>query len=142
MKHIEVATPVFALLVLSRLSQYLYHIMSTMDTRKSNLIPHLEEQPLEEILGSKCPKNREVFRYFYFLRYVQNKPVREAMKIAVRAAWVFWLKGGLKIKSEGNAIKDLDGLFQSFKVASHIIIKSFNQSPHKAIIKLLISHST
>ena len=92
--------------------------MSGMETQKSSLIPHIEEQPLEEILGSKCPTNREVFRHFYHLRHVQNRPVRDAMRTAVQSASVFWLKGGVEIKSEGNAIKDLEGLFQSFKVGS------------------------
>ena len=49
----KVATPLFGLPELSKMSLYLYHIMSTMDTQKSTLIPHIEVQPLKGNIGSK-----------------------------------------------------------------------------------------
>ena len=37
-----------------------------METRKATIIPFLDLQPLEQLLGARCPTKGEVFRFFFF----------------------------------------------------------------------------
>ena len=58
-----------------------------METRKATIIPFLDLQPLEQLLGARCPTKGEVFRFFFFfLRYTRSLSVDDALKGAVDAA--------------------------------------------------------
>ena len=87
-----------------------------METRDKTVIPFLGSQPLESILGAKCPTKEDVFRHFYFLRYEKNLSVAEAKKKAVLAAKVFWVEAGIATKKDVCAVRDLDKLFNEYKV--------------------------
>ena len=87
-----------------------------MGTRSETLIPFLNEQPLENITGAKCPTNGQVFCHFWYLRNIQKKGVPEAMQEAVTAAKVPWHEAGVVTKVDRWAIDDLKKLFEKFKV--------------------------
>ena len=87
-----------------------------METRKSTLIPFLEEQPLEQILGAQCPTKGEVFRHFFFLRYTRNASVDDALQGAVDAARQFWTAAGITPKHDKYAKDDLNKIFNAYKV--------------------------
>ena len=55
-----------------------------METRKATIIPFLDLQPLEQLLGARCPTKGEVL--FFFLRYTRSLSVDDALKGAVDAA--------------------------------------------------------
>ena len=94
-------------------------LLPNMETRKLTEIPILEEQPLSEILGAKCPTKGEVFKYFYFLRHCENKSVAEASKMAIDAAKVFWTQAGIVPKRDECAAKDLAKISAGYKVETN-----------------------
>ena len=65
-----------------------------MATRKSKLIPLIDEPSLEKIDGSKCPTSSHVFRHYWFLRFEKKKSVPTAKKEAVQAAKSPWVEAG------------------------------------------------
>ena len=81
-----------------------------METRNSTLIPFLEEQPLEQILGARCPTKGEVFRHFFFLRYIRKVSVNEALQAAVDAARQFRTAAGITPKLDRYAKDDQQNL--------------------------------
>ena len=87
-----------------------------METRNSTEIPHIKQQPLPQLLGARCPTKGDVFRHFYYLRYVENQPVLQAQQNAVKAATSFWTSAGITPKKEEYAVNDLAKLFIEFKV--------------------------
>ena len=87
-----------------------------MATRKETLIPHIKEQPLDEILGAKCPTRGDVFRHFFFLRKTKNLSIAEAQKTAVNAAKRFWSEAGVSTKLEMFAIRDLISIWNDYQV--------------------------
>ena len=90
-----------------------------MATRKETEIPHIGEQPLEEILGAKSPSRGEVFRHFWYLRFIKKLPTPEAQKIAVNAAKRFWTEAGVVTKKEDYAVKELSKIWNDYRVDYH-----------------------
>ena len=91
-----------------------------METRKETEIPYLGEQPLEQILGARCPTKSDVFRHFFYLRYTKNLSVSDAQQAAVAAARKFWSQAGIATKDDRYAIDDLAKIFDKFKVDYHL----------------------
>ena len=104
----------------------LFHLLPNMETRKITAIPILEEQPLTEILGAKCPTKGEVFKYFYYLRHCKSKSIAEATKTATKAAKVFWTQAGIVTKKDRFAAKDLQKICEEYKVETNSIRKALH----------------
>ena len=105
-----------------------------MATRKGTEIPHIEEQPLEEILGAKSPTKGDVFRHFWYLRFVKKLSTAEAQKNAVNAAKRFWTEAGVVIKSEVCAIKELAKMWNDYRVNDHDLC--FHLEIHRICLQL------
>ena len=87
-----------------------------METRNITEIPHIHQQPLQQILGARFPTKGEVFRHLYYLRCIQNQPLHVAQQNAVEAARIFWLQAGITTKTNLYAVTDLEKLWNEFKV--------------------------
>ena len=91
-----------------------------METRKETEIPYLGEQPLEQILGARCPTKSDVFRHFFYLRYTMNLSVSDAQQSAVDAARKFWSQAGIVTKLNQYAKDDLAKIFEKYKVSYNL----------------------
>ena len=87
-----------------------------METRNLTEIPHINQQPLQQILGARFPTIGEVFRHLYYLRCVQNQQLHVAQQNAVEAAKVYWMQAGVSTKKNEYAVTDLDNIWKEFKV--------------------------
>merc|ERR1711954_503754 len=85
-------------------------LLTAMEMKNSTLIPFLEKQPHEQILGARCPTKGEVFRPFFFLRYIRKVSVNEALQAAVDAARQFWTAAGITPKLDRYAKDDQQNL--------------------------------
>ena len=49
-----------------------------MGIKEATKIPFLDEQPLEDLRGSKIPLKMDVFHFFFFLHLVNGLPLKDA----------------------------------------------------------------
>jgi hypothetical protein len=86
-------------------------------TRKRTEIP-LIDQPLDQLLGAKLPKNLSVLRHFFYQKRVLKKNDIAAAKDTVSAVLPFWEKAGIKTKSLRCCKDDVLKLHDKYKVSS------------------------
>ena len=87
-----------------------------METRNICVIPFLNLEPLKEICGNKCPTKMDVFRFFFFLHYVEGETLASATKTVVETSKEFWSAAGIVTKKDEYAVKDLIKINKEFRV--------------------------
>ena len=85
-------------------------------TKEATKIPFLDEQLLEDLRGSNIPLKMDVFRFFFFLHFVNGLPLKDASQQVVSKTKEFWEQGGIKTKYDGCSEDDIIKMWKVYKV--------------------------
>ena len=86
---------------------YLWDLIGTKEATK---IPFLDEQPLEDLRGSKLLLKMDVFHFFFFLYHVNGLPLKDTSRQVVLKTKEFWEQGGIKTKYDGCSKDDVESV--------------------------------
>ena len=92
-----------------------------VETRKSSLIPLIDEPVLEKLVGSRLPIGKEVFSHFFYLHKIEKMVLRKAKRAAVKAAASFWERVSITPKGLKNGVRMLSRLHEQYQANTYII---------------------